>query len=230
MQGPTLHNQTPSLHCAGALKGPECHQCAAGLSLAKARCGAGGHPGGRSSPLPGVLHFSKGQREAGGPRSVAPVKQNYNYIHPLPPGPRRAVKYSCFLPLRGEGLLGASPPRQTALQSASQPAPCLLLPSSGAGWEPQRSRAFGASLPYTRPSKPRSSTPVDVETPYHLISLPFPLIWGNALNSTIKLKVMCPDKSIKILFATPTDKSHPIQGLASCLNIWLILSRAHNNT
>lgn len=94
----------------------------------------------------------------------------------------------------------------------------------------QRSRAFGASLPYTGPSEPRSSAPVDVETPYHLISLPFPLIWGNALNSTIKLKVMCPDKSIKILFATPTDKSHPIQGLASCLNIWLILSRTHNNT
>lgn len=143
LQGPTLHNQTPSLHCAGALKGPECHQRAAGLSLAKARCGAGGHLGGHSSPLPGVLHFSKGQRGAGGPRSVAPVKQNYNYIHPLPPGPWRAVKYSCFLPLRGEGLLGASPPLRTALQSASWPAPCLLLPSSGAGWEPRGAGHLG---------------------------------------------------------------------------------------
>lgn len=86
------------------------------------------------------------------------------------------------------------------------------------------------SLSCTAPSDPRSPASMDMETPHHLISISFPLIWGNALNSTIKLKVMCPDKSIKILFATPTDKSHPSQGLASCLDIWLILSRTHNNT
>lgn len=71
---------------------------------------------------------------------------------------------------------------------------------------------------------------MDADTPHQLISLPFPLIWGKALNSTIKLKVMRPDKSIKTLFATPTAQVPLIRGLASCRNIWLLLSRTHNNT
>lgn len=93
----------------------------------------------------------------------------------------------------------------------------------------QTSRGFEAFLPYTVLYKPRSQ-PMNAHTLHQLISLPFPLIWGKALNSTIKLKVMCPDKSIKTLFATPTAQVSLIQGLASCRNIWLLLSRTHNNT
>lgn len=103
------------------------------------------------------------------------------------------------------------------------PATQVCSASPGAGWELRRSGVLGA---YTAPSRPRS--PATVETPRHLISLPFLPIWGNALKSTIKLKVISADKSIKILFATPTDKPSPVRGLASCLNIWLILSRTHN--
>lgn len=109
LQGSIPHNQTPSLRRTGALKQPEHRQPAAPMLR------TGKSPGRRGSSLPGGLDgVCDSEGAAGGPRSVAPVKQNYNRIHPLLPGPRRAVKYSCFLPRTGKGLLGASPPLPAA--------------------------------------------------------------------------------------------------------------------
>lgn len=181
---------------------------------------------------------------------MAPVKQNYNHVHPLPPGPQRAVKYSRFLPLAGKGLLGASPALPAALErnqggktaitshrgargtrvllgrvpsthhggrqggspaapgSSRRTAPHLPLPSAGAGKEPRGAGLLGS---------PRHTQCHQNPDPLHLqmqrcrtISFLFlsPCVWGNALTSTIKLKVMCPHKSLKTLFATPTDKPH----------------------
>lgn len=50
---------------------------------------------------------------------MAPVKQNYNPIHPLLPGPGRAVKYSCFLLLTREGLLWVLPSLPHCLEAGS---------------------------------------------------------------------------------------------------------------
>lgn len=189
-----------------------------------------------SSPSPGISGRAAG---SGRPRDRGTCQAKlYPHIHRLPPGPQRAVKYSCFChsqesehpqcfpssPItweqnqRGkEGALPSPGPSHPGATSCPRSFQALQLHSE-AEWKPQLSRGFGASLPYTVPYKPRSQ-PMDADTLHQLISLPFPLIWGKALNSTIKLKVMCPDKSIKTLFATPKAQVPLIRGLASCRNI-----------
>lgn len=225
---------------------------------------------------------------------MAPVKQNYNHIHLLPPGLGRAVKYSCFLPctqegplwvlpilphrleagslwlvgqkLEGSGCPGGSVPRAVlgtqqrmcpaelpaflrALECSPGPCAFLLLPlHESLQGNAEQSAAAGDALGWPaaslrgllsgafRDCVPYSPIQTQILCAYRCRDYATSFLspspgFGARLNSAIKLKVVRPDKSIKILFATtPTDKSHPIRGLASCPNIWLILSRTHNNT